>query len=67
MPKSIAPHLAYACLWFSTHLGFATAEELEVQEQLIDFLKSKLLYWFEALSLMGNLDVAITCLKHIDK
>jgi hypothetical protein len=63
--KSVPPHLAYACVWFTSHLGYANEED--IRELLIRFLKTKLLYWFEALSLMGEFDTAISSLKKIDK
>ena len=63
--KSIYPHLTYACVHFMQHVLNGSFEGEEILEQIDRFLKIKLLCWFEALSLIGCLDIAIISLKQI--
>jgi hypothetical protein len=65
--KSISQHLTYASLHFMQHVLNGLSKEEEIQSQIDTFLKKKLLQWFEALSLIGHLKVAITSLKQIDE
>jgi len=65
--KSIDAHLAYACVHFMHHVSSGCLEDDEILNQLNTLLKTKLLCWFEALSLVGCLEVAITILKQIEQ
>ncbi|KAG8732043.1 hypothetical protein FRC10_001282 [Ceratobasidium sp. 414] len=57
--NAIAQHLCYSCLYWYSHL--AQAEMGAAEESLRKFLFDKgLIYWLEALSLIGKLDVALS-------
>lgn len=49
----LPPHLQYACLYWVYHISEAELHG-EDMESVHDFLKSHLLHWIEALSLMGQ-------------
>ncbi|KAG8724238.1 hypothetical protein FRC09_020676 [Ceratobasidium sp. 395] len=54
---AIRPHLSYSCLYWSSH--FTEAQPNQLETYLREFLVGqKLLYWIEALSLLGKLGTA---------
>ncbi|QRV93344.1 hypothetical protein RhiJN_21362 [Ceratobasidium sp. AG-Ba] len=53
----IRPHLKYSCMYWTSHLTEAKKGGLDRVVQKFLF-STKLLYWIEALSLLGKLDVA---------
>ncbi|KAG8793289.1 POC1 centriolar protein A [Ceratobasidium sp. 428] len=55
--SAIPPHLSYSCLYWSSHVASARADSLEARLQQFLF-GPKLLYWIEALSLLGKLSTA---------
>ncbi|KAG8723033.1 hypothetical protein FRC09_005014 [Ceratobasidium sp. 395] len=58
---AIHPHLSYSCLYWSSHFVDALVDRLE--GCLRGFLfGTKLLYWIEALSLLGKLSTALSSL-----
>ncbi|KAG8692328.1 hypothetical protein FRC08_009843 [Ceratobasidium sp. 394] len=60
--NKIVRHLRYSCLNWYSHL--CQAEPDATEKPLKEFLFGKeLLYWLEALSLIGNLDVALSSMK----
>ncbi|OBZ65545.1 Vegetative incompatibility protein HET-E-1 [Grifola frondosa] len=54
-------HVQYACLHWATHLCDAD-RDTELADLLRIFGTKKLLFWLEALSMMGRLDVAVLAL-----
>jgi hypothetical protein len=52
--KHIPPALLYACHFWDNHLAH-TGFEMELFRKVQSFAEEKLLFWFEALSLTGNL------------
>ncbi|KAG9101393.1 hypothetical protein FS749_007481 [Ceratobasidium sp. UAMH 11750] len=58
--NGIGSHLEYSCLYWSTHLGQG---HTELERMLNRFLFGRtLLYWIEALSLFGKLNVGLSSL-----
>jgi len=55
--KAIPPHLIYACRFWADHLHPALGSEI-LKSYLQDFIYNNLLYWFEALSLLGSVALA---------
>jgi len=66
----IGDALGYACHFWTTHLartaGSGPGVE-EVQKEIDGFFTTNLLFWIEALSLMGILDVGIYALNDIEQ
>ncbi|KAH9852378.1 hypothetical protein C2E23DRAFT_903842 [Lenzites betulinus] len=60
--RHIPPHLQYACKYWAYHLCHAELEQ-EVINHLGTFCRSYLLFWLEALSLLGSLDIAVEALQ----
>ncbi|KAJ7796180.1 hypothetical protein B0H14DRAFT_82631 [Mycena olivaceomarginata] len=58
----ILPHLQYSCRQWANHLRVAEVDQ-EIWDLLERFCKQKLLHWLEALSLLGDLDIAIEALQ----
>jgi len=62
--------LWYACRFWTAHLVRTSASSPgveEVQKEIDEFFTTKLLYWIEVLSLMGNLDVGVYALNDIEQ
>jgi hypothetical protein len=62
--ENISPHLSYACKFWADHM-----EHIELQDVLAaavsEFLNSKLLYWFEVLSVTKSMHIALGALKFV--
>lgn len=56
-------HLRYSCIYFSSHVASARTNDANLWHILEQFLSTRLLAWIEALSLMDQLDAAITALR----
>ena len=74
LPTCRATHigdaLGYACRFWTTHLARTADSNLgveEVQKEIDEFFTTYLLYWIEALSLMGILDVGAYALNDIEQ
>ena len=63
--KHIPPALLYACRFWDDHLAHIYFE-IDLFEQLRTFLKTKFLFWLEALSLTSNVAVALPALLALD-
>ncbi|KAG8987833.1 hypothetical protein FRB93_004389 [Tulasnella sp. JGI-2019a] len=74
LQSAVPPHLRYSCYHWASHLalskstgaaeaGIQEAVALELARALDTFVYKKLLYWLEALSLLGRFDAAIPLLK----
>ncbi|KIN97760.1 hypothetical protein M404DRAFT_159515, partial [Pisolithus tinctorius Marx 270] len=62
--ENIPPHLSYSCRFWAQHLG-RTAFDLALARLVEGVLRSeKLLFWLEALSLLGVLGNATGALRH---
>jgi hypothetical protein len=55
---SMSVELQYACRYWITHMSFVTRADNKVMQQLETFCRTHLLYWLEALSVLGHLRVA---------
>ncbi|TFK52691.1 hypothetical protein OE88DRAFT_1807559, partial [Heliocybe sulcata] len=63
-PKSDT--LKYACSYWGYHFEeIPIAEKGKVLQQIKDFLESKLLFWFEALSILGKVNIAYPVLMQL--
>ena len=74
LPTRRATHigdaLGYACRFWTTHLARTAGSGLgveEVQKEIDEFFATCLLFWIEALSLMGILDVGVYALNDIEQ
>ena len=67
--RYIGNSLAYACRYWAEHLSHVSpmksAEELI--HALNEFIRNKLLYWIEVLSLLGDMAIAVTALDKVRK
>ncbi|KAG9019321.1 hypothetical protein FRB95_005649 [Tulasnella sp. JGI-2019a] len=57
--ENISPGLQYACTRMSVHISQTPADSEEVRGSLEEFAGVSLIYWLEALSLMGKVPEAI--------
>ncbi|KAG8754824.1 POC1 centriolar protein A [Ceratobasidium sp. 428] len=62
--KVFRPHLSYSCLYWSSHISGARVESLESSIRRF-LLGRKMLYWIEALSLLGKLSTALASLQEL--
>ncbi|KAF8220379.1 WD40 repeat-like protein [Tricholoma matsutake] len=60
----ISPHLQYACRHWMWHLCCSRASEA-LLEMMGQFVRTKLLYWIEACSLLGELRIALVGLDEV--
>ena len=74
LPTCRATHigdaLGYACHFWTTHLARTAGSSLgveEVRKEIDEFFTTCLLFWIEALSLMGILDVGVYALNDIQQ
>ncbi|KIO32172.1 hypothetical protein M407DRAFT_43123, partial [Tulasnella calospora MUT 4182] len=58
-------HLQYCCMYFGSHVASARKDDFNLLHILDQFLTTRLLVWIEALSLMDQIDTAITALRAI--
>ncbi|KIL56290.1 hypothetical protein M378DRAFT_39682, partial [Amanita muscaria Koide BX008] len=56
--EKIPQQLRYACVYWGNHLEVANIEDEALMKGLEEFVDEHMLYWFEVLSLIGNLDSA---------
>ena len=63
--SAVPSHLRYSCLYFASHVSAACSEDEKLAMLLEAFYRSKLLAWFEVLSLLSVFDEAVTCLRLI--
>ena len=63
--KAILPCVRYACLHWSEHVSNAKVGDPEVKEQLEWFCRHGVMYWLEALSLLGSLEKGAPFLEHV--
>jgi len=66
----IGDALGYACHFWTTHLARTAGSGLgveEVQNEIDEFFTTCSLFWIEALSLMGKLDVGVYALNDIEQ
>lgn len=62
--QTVAPaELRYACEHWAVHVSRSSPDNLTVLNLLQSFTSSHFLYWLELLSLVGQLDVGIPCVK----
>ena len=66
----IGDALGYACCFWTMHLARTACSSLDievVQKEIDEFFTTHLLFWIEALSLMGKLDVGVYALNNIEQ
>lgn len=51
--NAIHPHLSYSCRWWASHLTQADPTNGQLHTLLDQFVSVSLLWWIEALSLLG--------------
>ncbi|EJC98379.1 WD40 repeat-like protein [Fomitiporia mediterranea MF3/22] len=61
---NIPPHLNYACLFWTEHLR-DTQFSSELLDEILEFLRERLLYWLEAMSLLGKVHTASPSILHL--
>ena len=64
--KYIDGSLVYACRYWAYHLAHASLDEHETDQlvtALDDFIRHRLLYWIETLSLLENMGVSVAALR----
>ncbi|OCH92380.1 WD40 repeat-like protein [Obba rivulosa] len=62
---NIDPSVSYACRFWGFHLQNSSQETVPESSRISEFMNEKLLFWLEALSLLGVLNTAVpalTCL-----
>ncbi|KAG8997414.1 hypothetical protein FRB90_012513, partial [Tulasnella sp. 427] len=60
---AIPPHVQYCCLYAAGHLSQASPSDASLSSLVNSFCRTKLLVWIEYLSLLGDLDNAVTSLR----
>ncbi|KIL56707.1 hypothetical protein M378DRAFT_172468 [Amanita muscaria Koide BX008] len=65
--EKIPQHLRYACVYWDNHLEVAKIEDEALMNELETFVDEHMLYWFEVLSLIGNLDSAHVAIRVVLK
>lgn len=55
--NTIPPHLAYSCQFWKEHLQYLPVDD-RVLRIVNEFFNTKLLYWLEVLSLIGQVSIA---------
>ncbi|KIL57658.1 hypothetical protein M378DRAFT_375456 [Amanita muscaria Koide BX008] len=58
LEAKIPQHLCYSCIYWVNHLEAANTEDPDLLNGLAKFVDEHMLYWFEVLSLIGQLDLA---------
>jgi hypothetical protein len=56
---AIPSEVRYACRYWASHLSCVEHGDDDVVQALMDFLMRSLLWWFEAMSLLGSIRIAV--------
>ncbi|KIL56301.1 hypothetical protein M378DRAFT_172828 [Amanita muscaria Koide BX008] len=67
LQEKIPQQLRYACVYWVNHLEVAKIEDEALMNGLEKFVDERMLYWFEVLSLIGNLDSAHLAIRLVLK
>jgi hypothetical protein len=65
--SKLPAELRYACKFWGNHIEGADTEDATIMAEMEIFASQHLLHWFEALSLLGKLDVAHCALRSVLK
>ena len=65
--RAIPPELRYACLYWASHLLCVEHGDRDVIGALNDFLMRSLLWWFEAMSLIGGIFNIAGTIKEVQR
>jgi len=65
--QSLPGWVQYACCYWATHLESSTIGESSLVQALETYTSNNLLYWLEALSLLGRLELAIPLIQSAHK
>jgi hypothetical protein len=60
----IPSHLSYSCQFWADHLH-VTGFDHRLQEEVKALLHNQLLFWLEALSLLGTVNISAQALSHV--
>ena len=66
----IGDALEYACKFWANHLARTASNNCDIEEvdkAINNFFETSLLFWIEALSLMGNLDVGVHAINDMEE
>ncbi|KIL55534.1 hypothetical protein M378DRAFT_90782, partial [Amanita muscaria Koide BX008] len=67
MQEKIPQQLRYACVYWDNHLEVTKIEDETLMNGLEKFVDEHMLYWFEVLSLIGNLDSSHLAIRAVLK
>ncbi|KIL59903.1 hypothetical protein M378DRAFT_168659, partial [Amanita muscaria Koide BX008] len=67
LQEKIPQHLRYASVYWANHLEVANIQDTDLMNELENFVDVHTLHWFEALSLIGNLDTAHRAIRVVLK
>jgi WD40 repeat protein len=62
---AVPPHLRYGCIYFAAHVSYASSSDTHLASLVEAFCKSKMLAWFEVLSLLERFDDAASYLRAV--
>lgn len=63
---ALPSELQYACRYWVSHLGAARVLNAELNGALTTFVSRTMLPWMEAMSWLGDIQLAITCLRTVN-
>jgi NACHT domain len=61
--EALSPEVQYACQYWSSHLSRVQFGEARIMEALEAFTLRSILWWFEAMSLLGSVSNAVSLIK----
>ncbi|KAF9508538.1 hypothetical protein BS47DRAFT_1488334 [Hydnum rufescens UP504] len=61
--EALSPEVQYACQYWTSHLSRVEVGEARIMEALEAFLMRSILWWFEAMSLLGSVSNAVSLIE----
>jgi hypothetical protein len=61
--NAMSPEVQYACKYWASHLSNAEFGDERMVEALEAFSKRSILWWFEAMSLLGSISLAVNSIR----
>ncbi|KAI0060080.1 WD40 repeat-like protein [Artomyces pyxidatus] len=61
--KAMPAHVQYACRYWASHLMRVSLGDEAVMAQLNKFASVSMMWWFEAMSLLGATTLAVSCMR----
>jgi NACHT domain len=65
LSATVPLHLRYGCIYFAAHVSYAPPSDTFLTSLVETFCKSKMLAWFEVLSLLGRFNEAASYLRAV--